>query len=138
MIIDESNYKQFIFDDGKTIYCSNKKITEIRYLPEGLDALYCDGNDLTTLPKLPNNLVTLYCRKNKLTSLPELPDSLERLNCFGNRLTSLPELPESLEQLFCVDNILPIQGTYFDKKEISEFKHKMNQYNLINQMLEKL
>jgi hypothetical protein len=118
MIIDKSNYKEFLSNDGKTLYGSSSDITEIRYLPE--------------------SLIILYCLNNKLTSLPKLPDSLEILCCEGNNLTTLPELPDSLERLYCHNNELPIQGFYYNEQQINEFKNKMVQYNLINQILEKI
>jgi Leucine-rich repeat (LRR) protein len=118
MIIDKSNYKEFLGINNKILHCSNRKLTEIRYLPE--------------------SLIVLYCHNNNLTSLPKLPNSLERLYCDGNRLTTLPELPDSLDRLYCEYNDLPIQGNYYSKKQIKDYKHKLNQYNLINKILEKI
>jgi Leucine-rich repeat (LRR) protein len=139
MIIDKDNYKEYLLADGKIIYCSNRNITEIRYLPKGIEELYCDGNELTLLPKLPVSLKVLYCHNNRLTSLPKLPNSLERLFCGDNRLTTLPELPESLRVLHCMgNNELAIQGNYYSKQEINEYKDKLKRCILINQILEKL
>jgi len=138
MIIDENNYKDFLRIDGNGLHCSNMGITEIRYLPEGIKELYCLNNKLTSLPKLPDSLEILNCHYNKITSLPELPKSLRVLNCENNNLTSLPELPDSLERLYCEYNDLPIQGNYYSKQDVKDYKHKLNQYNLINQILEKI
>jgi len=98
MIIDKNNYKEFLRIGGSALDCSNKGVTEIRYLPESLEVLYCDNN--------------------KLTSLPELPESLELLHCYNNRL--------------------PIQGDYYNKQEIKDYKIRLNQYELINNILEKI
>jgi len=138
MIIDKSNYKDFLIVDGNALDCPNKGVTEIRYLPESLIILYCENNNLTYLPELPKSLKGLYCHNNELTSLPELPNTLKELTCYDNRLTYLPELPDSLEYLNCRNNQLPIEGIYINKQEIKDYKHKMKQYILINQILEKI
>ena len=61
MIIDKDNYKEFLSYDGKELDCSNKGITEIKYLPESLKELDCHYNKLTTLPQLPKSLIMLSC-----------------------------------------------------------------------------
>ena len=45
MIIDKCNYKDFMSDDT-SMNCSHSNITEIRYLPDGLETLYCNKNRL--------------------------------------------------------------------------------------------
>jgi len=104
MMIDENNYKDFMSDTSMN--CIHRRISEIKYLPDGLVSLYCDNN--------------------QLTSLPELPDSLERLYCYDNQLTSLPELPDGLVKLDCEDNQLPIEGAFYNKEDIKEFKIKLD------------
>jgi len=106
MVIDKSNYKKYMSTTTTNINCTHRRITEIKYLPDGL--------------------VSLYCHSNQLTSLPELPDSLETLYCDNNQLTSLPELPDSLERLYCYNNRLPISGTFYGKEEINEFKIRLD------------
>lgn len=113
MIIDETNYKEFLGEDGTILVCTNKGITEIRYLPDNLEKLYCENNQLTELPKLPNSLLDLFC--------------------FNNQLTELPELPNSLKVLFCDGNQLILGGKYNNKTEISEFK---KQYQIKNKLSE--
>ena len=84
MHITKDNINQFI--DGSSMDCSNKGITHIEYIPDGITHLYCRNNQLTELPKLPESLVDLWCEYNKLTELPKLPESLEYLSCGGNQL----------------------------------------------------
>ena len=98
MIIDKNNYKEFLSNDGKILRCSNYGVTELRYLPEGI----------------------------------------EKLHCHNNKLISLPELPDSLRRLYCHNNNLPIQGIYYNKKQIKDYQSRLNQYILINQILEKI
>jgi len=105
MIIDKCNYKDFMSDDT-SMNCSHSNITEIRYLPDGLETLYCNNNHITSLPELPNSLEILSCNNNQLTLLPELPDSLDILHCSGNRL--------------------PIDGGFYNKENINEFKIKLD------------
>jgi Leucine-rich repeat (LRR) protein len=138
MIIDENNYKEFLSNDGNVLDCSNKEVSEIKYLPESLIRLYCENNNLTSLPKLPESLKVLYCEYNNLIYLPELPKLLKGLYCHNNKLISLPELPGSLDRLVCHNNKLPIQGAYRDKKQVKDYTDKMNQYELINNILEKI
>jgi hypothetical protein len=100
MRITKENINEFI--DRTRMYCSNKGITKIDYIPEGITHLHLGNNKLTQLlpmgdsygiPKLPNGLTHLYCYNNKLTQLlpmgdsygiPKLPDSLIRLDCGSN------------------------------------------------------
>ena len=84
MMIDENNYKDFMSDTSMN--CIHRRISEIKYLPDGL--------------------VSLYCHNNQLTSLPELPDGLVKLDC--------------------EDNQLPIEGAFYNKEEINEFKIKLD------------
>ena len=85
MRITKDNIGEFI--NGKSMYCSNKDITHIEYIPDGITNLFCSNNKLTELPKLPDSLVELWCEYNKLTELPKLPESLEYLYC---RINNLP------------------------------------------------
>ena len=84
MHITKDNINQFI--DGSSMDCSNKGITHIEYIPDGIIHLYCHNNKLTELPKLPDGLISLWCENNKLTELPKLPESLTRLYCYNNNL----------------------------------------------------
>ena len=84
MRVTKSNINQFI--EGSSMDCSNKGITHIEYIPDGIKRLYCHSNRLTELPKLPESLIGLYCDNNKLTELPKLPESLEYLTCQYNNL----------------------------------------------------
>ena len=134
MIIDKSNYKDFMSDDT-TMNCSHRNITEIRYLPDGLVVLDSYHNQITSLPKLPNSLVRLDCENNQLTSLPKLPDSLESLFCYNNQLTSLPDLPDGLERLYCHHNRLPIDGHFYSKEAIKEFKIRLDKIIKLEEFL---
>jgi len=115
MVITKENINQFI--EGSSMDCSNKGITHIEYIPDGITRLYCWNNKLTELPKLPESLISLYCGDNKLTELPILPNSLIGLYCSNNQLTSLPKLPESLEYFSCQYNNLPYEITLNNLKE---------------------
>ena len=84
MRVTKDNINKFI--EGTRMDCSNKGITNIEYIPDGIKRLYCDNNRLTELPKLPENLIDLHCGDNKLTELPKLPNSLKRLDCRNNNL----------------------------------------------------
>tara|TARA_R110002153_G_scaffold80525_1_gene204590 strand:+ start:184 stop:465 length:282 start_codon:yes stop_codon:yes gene_type:complete len=64
MRITKDNIGEFI--NGKSMYCSNKDITHIEYIPDGITNLFCSNNKLTELPKLPESLEYLYCRINNL------------------------------------------------------------------------
>ena len=66
MWITKDNIDKFI--KGTTIDCSNKGITRLEYIPDGIRHLYCSNNKLTELPKLPESLKYLSCHNNKLTS----------------------------------------------------------------------
>jgi len=125
MIIDNSNYRKYMSSDI-IMDCNHSNITEIRYLPDSLETLYCYSNHITSLPDLPDSLVILYCEDNQLTSLPELPDGLVKLDCDNNQLTSLPELPADLKRLYCYGNRLPIDGRFYNKEAINEFKIKLD------------
>ena len=84
MIIDESNYEDFLRGRNQTLDCTSKGITEIRYLPNYIESLYCHDNKITSLPKLPDGLKKLICHQNRLSSLPEIPDTLVILYCSMN------------------------------------------------------
>ena len=84
MRITKENIDRFIY--GTIMDCSNKGITHIEYIPDGIIHLYCSNNKLTELPKLPDGLMELYCQYNQLTELPKLPDGLKYLDCGGNQL----------------------------------------------------
>ena len=84
MWITKENINEFI--EGSSMDCSNKGITNIEYIPDGIKRLYCYNNKLTSLPKLPESLTYLHCRYNELTELPKLPESLTDLYCRNNNL----------------------------------------------------
>ena len=84
MRITKENIDRFINDTKMD--CSDRNITKIDYIPDGIRYLHCGSNKLTELPKLPENLVYLYCFCNELTSLPKLPESLIKLSCYDNNL----------------------------------------------------
>ena len=84
MRITKSNINQFI--EGSKMDCSNKGITHIEYIPDGITRLDCNNNQLTELPKLPESLKRLFCNSNRLTELPKLPNSLTGLYCEHNNL----------------------------------------------------
>ena len=84
MHITKDNIGQFIY--GSLMDCSDKGITRLEYIPDGITGLYCYNNKLTELPKLPESLVDLNCYNNKLTSIPKLPDGLISLWCYENNL----------------------------------------------------
>ena len=84
MHITKDNIDKFI--KGTRMDCSNKRITHIEYIPDGITSLWCENNQLTELPKLPNGLISLWCYNNQLTELPKLPDGLISLDCGGNQL----------------------------------------------------
>ena len=84
MRVTKENINKFI--EGSSMDCSNKGITHIEYIPDGIKRLYCYNNKLTELPKLPDGLIRLYCGVNKLTELPKLPESLTDLYCYNNNL----------------------------------------------------
>jgi Leucine-rich repeat (LRR) protein len=115
MRITKDNINEFI--KGTSVDCSNKRITHIEYIPDGITHLYFYYNQLTELPKLPESLTNLYCNNNKLTELPKLPESLTHLYCFNNQLTELPKLPESLTHLWCENNNLTYEVTIDNFKE---------------------
>ena len=116
MVITKDNINKFI--EGSSMDCSNKGITHIDYIPDGITRLFCQWNRLTELPKLPDGLKYLHCHSNRLTELPKLPESLEYLCCNDNDLTSLPKLPDSLMNLYCYNNNnLPYEITIDNIKE---------------------
>ena len=84
MRITKDNINEFI--KGTSVDCSNKRITHIEYIPDGITHLYFYYNQLTELPKLPESLTHLYCFNNQLTELPKLPESLTHLWCENNNL----------------------------------------------------
>ena len=84
MRITKGNINEFI--EGSSMDCSNKGITRLEYIPDGIKRLYCNNNKLTELPKLPESLEYLSCGNNKLTELPKLPESLIGLYCYVNNL----------------------------------------------------
>ena len=111
MRITKYNINEFI--EGTIMNCSDKGITHIEYIPDGITDLYCYNNKLTQLltmgdsygiPKLPDSLKSLHCGGNELYSLPKLPDSLIELSCLYNQLTELPKLPNGLISLYCNNN----------------------------------
>ena len=104
MIINKHNVDQYIKDTR--LICSNKSITSIEYIPEGIHMIQCSHNKLTKLPNLPNSLMHLQCSHNKLTHLPDLPDGLMVIGCAYNQLTQLPKLPKNLGYLYCQYNNL--------------------------------
>ena len=65
MHITKDNIGEFIY--GSLMDCSDKGITRLEYIPDGIRHLYCYNNKLTELPKLPEGLVILNCEHNKLT-----------------------------------------------------------------------
>ena len=64
MHITKDNIGEFIY--GSLMDCSDKGITRLEYIPDGIRHLYCEYNQLTELPKLPESLISLYCRNNQL------------------------------------------------------------------------
>ena len=62
MRITKENIHEFI--EGSSMDCSNKGITNIEYIPDGITGLNCHSNRLTELPKLPDGLIHLYCEHN--------------------------------------------------------------------------
>ena len=64
MHITKDNINEFI--DGSLMDCSNKGITRLEYIPDGIRHLYCHNNELTELPKLPESLKYLLCENNNL------------------------------------------------------------------------
>ena len=84
MHITKDNINEFI--KGTRMDCSNKGITRLEYIPDGITDLFCENNKLTELPKLPESLTSLSCENNKLTELPKLPESLVDLWCYKNNL----------------------------------------------------
>ena len=129
MVITKDNINEFI--GGSTMYCSDKGITRLEYIPDGITHLYCRNNKLTELPKLPDSLVELYCYNNKLTELPKLPEGIIHLSCVNNKLTELPKLPESLEYLDCEHNNLPYEVTIDNLKEHNKLIKRKNILKLI-------
>ena len=90
MIISKDNINKFV--KGTMMDCSNKGITYIEFIPEGVSNFDCSNNKLTKLPKLPNRLKAFDCSNNKLTKLPILPENLTSLHCWGNDLPYLVTL----------------------------------------------
>ena len=84
MHITKDNIYEFIY--GSLMDCSDKGITRLEYIPDGITSLWCENNKLTSIPKLPESLKRLFCSNNQLTELPKLPDSLKRLDCINNNL----------------------------------------------------
>ena len=64
MRITKENINKFI--EGSSMDCSNKGITHIEYIPDGITGLNCWNNKLTELPKLPESLYYLDCKHNNL------------------------------------------------------------------------
>ena len=64
MHITKKNINEFI--DGSSMDCSNKGITRLEYIPDGITSLWCYNNKLTELPKLPESLEYLDCGGNQL------------------------------------------------------------------------
>ncbi len=64
MIISKDNINKFV--KGTMMDCSNRGITYIEFVPEGVSHFYCYNNKLTELPILPENLTSLHCWKNDL------------------------------------------------------------------------
>ena len=64
MVITKENINKFI--EGSSMDCSNKGITHIEYIPDGITRLFCHSNRLTELPKLPESLMGLFCGNNNL------------------------------------------------------------------------
>jgi len=87
-----------------------KYIKKFESIAKNTDEIDYSNKGLTSLPELPDGLKKLKCSGNKLTSLPNLPDTLELLYCYNNQLTSLPELPDTLEVLYCNNNQLPYKN----------------------------
>jgi Leucine-rich repeat (LRR) protein len=138
MIISKDNINKFV--KGTMMDCSNRGITYIEFIPEGVSLFYCYNNQLTKLPKLPNGITHLYCDNNELTELPILPNSLIGLYCDHNKLTKLPILPENLTSLHCWENDLPYRVTLKRFKEhdilsIKEHNTFLKRKKIINQIL---
>ena len=83
MRITKENINKFI--EGSSMCCSNKGITHIEYIPDGIKRLYCYNNNITSLPKLPDSLIRLNCNNNNITELPKLPEGLN-ISCQNNNL----------------------------------------------------
>ncbi len=64
MRITKDNINQFIY--GSLMDCSDKGITRLEYIPDGITSLWCEHNKLTELPKLPESLEYLSCGGNQL------------------------------------------------------------------------
>ena len=125
MRITKDDIGEFI--NGSLMDCSNKGITHIEYIPDGITSLFCDYNKLTELTKLPESLEYLDCDYNKLTELPKLPESLTSLYCYNNKLTSIPKLPNSLTDLYCYNNNnLPYEITLDNLKEHNTLLKRKN------------
>ena len=142
MIITKDNINKFI--EGSSMDCSNKGITHIEYIPDGITRLDCYNNKLTELPKLPDSLTNLYCGDNKLTELPKLPESLISLFCYENNLpyeitidnlkqhNTLIKRKEILEKIKASEYLSPIGAKDYleqDKfNEITKVKLKFNDF----------
>ena len=64
MHITKDNIYEFIY--GTIMDCSNKGITRLEYIPDGITHLWCENNKLTSIPKLPESLKRLSCEHNNL------------------------------------------------------------------------
>lgn len=138
MIISKDNINKFV--KGTMMDCSNRGITYIEFVPEGVSHFYCYNNQLTKLPKLPKGLKAFDCSNNKLTKLPEIPNNVKRFYCDHNKLTELPILPENLTSLHCWENDLPYRVTLKRFKEhdiLSAKEHNtfLKRKKIINQIV---
>jgi hypothetical protein len=95
-----------LFEGLLYLNCRRNLLTELPPLPKSLQHLMCDNNRLVALPDLPEGLETLICCSNRLTTLPTLPPTIHRLECTRNQLIVLPTLPANLGKFWCDNNVL--------------------------------
>ena len=89
MHITKDNINEFI--KGTRMDCSNKGITRLEYIPDGITSLFCYSNQLTELPKLPESLARLYCGGNQLPYIVTIKN-LKQHNKFLKRKLILSKI----------------------------------------------
>ena len=96
MIITKSNINKFI--EGSSMDCSNKGITHIEYIPDGITRLFCYNNKLTSMKGCPNEVDQFIFDYNNLTSLEFSTEIVnDRFSCTYNKLTSLEFGPKKVK-----------------------------------------
>ena len=97
----------FLIKKMTTLDYSDRGLTHLPSIPEGIVILYCHHNQLSFLPSL-----SYYCASHNSTKTQKallfvsLPSSLKELRCDNNQLVELPLLPSSLQYLYCHNNQL--------------------------------